>query len=51
MLSGFTIAWVLSEMGVSSVFAVISGAMAIVVFTIGVFGPRTLNRRLEEVNP
>ena len=50
MLSGFTIAWVLHEMGVGSVFMVISIAMAIVVFTIGIFGPRTLNRRLEEIN-
>ncbi|HBR4785462.1 TPA: MFS transporter [Klebsiella pneumoniae] len=49
MLSGFTIAWVLHEMGVGTVFIVISAAMAIVVFTIGVFGPRTLNRRLEDI--
>lgn len=51
MLSGFTISWILHEAGVNGVFLLISFAMAIVVFTIGIFGPRTLNRRLEEISP
>ncbi|WP_279026460.1 MFS transporter [Gibbsiella quercinecans] len=50
MFSGFTIAYVLHTFGVSAVFAVISAAMAIVVFTIGTFGPKTLGRRLEDIS-
>lgn len=50
MLSGFLIAFVLHRLGVSGVFTLIAGSMAVVVMTIGGFGPRTLGRSLEEIS-
>jgi putative MFS transporter len=50
MLSGFLIAFVLHRLGVSGVFTLIAGAMAVVVISIGGFGPRTLGRGLEDIS-
>ncbi|WIW50496.1 hypothetical protein ML401_35900 (plasmid) [Bradyrhizobium sp. 62B] len=43
MFSGFIVAFVLRNPGVSGVFATIRTAMLIVVFVISVFGPKTGN--------
>jgi putative MFS transporter len=50
MFSGFMIAFCLRDFGVNGVFALIAGSMAVVVFVIGVFGPRTKGRQLEAVS-
>ncbi|GLR89726.1 MFS transporter [Bradyrhizobium iriomotense] len=50
MFSGFLIAFCLRDYGATGVFALIAGAMAIVVVTIGVFGPRTNGLKLEAVS-
>ena len=50
MLSGFLIAFTLGHYGVGGVFTLISGSLAIVVFVIGYFGPRTKGRSLEEIS-
>ncbi|WP_375784671.1 MFS transporter [Bradyrhizobium sp. Pha-3] len=50
MFSGFLIAFCLRDYGVTGVFTLIAGAMAIVVVTIGVFGPRTNGLKLEAVS-
>ncbi|WP_445220108.1 hypothetical protein ACKWRH_08355 [Bradyrhizobium sp. Pa8] len=39
--SGFIVAFVLRNSGVSGVFATITTAMVIVMLVIGIFGPRT----------
>jgi len=49
MFSGYLIAFVLDEVGPGGVFVLISGAMAIVAVTVGLFGPRTRGRALEEI--
>ncbi len=46
MASGFMVAWCLGRFGSTGVFALIVGSMAVVVLSIGVFGPRT---RLEQL--
>ena len=46
MFAGFMIAYCLRDNGSSGVFALITGSMAVVAFTIGVFGPRTRTKRL-----
>ncbi|KWV48443.1 MFS transporter [Bradyrhizobium macuxiense] len=50
MFSGFLIAFCLRDYGVTGVFALIAGAMAIVVATIGLFGPRTNGLKLDAVS-
>jgi len=50
MLSGFLIGFALHHYGVGGVFTVIAGSMLVVVFVIGVFGPRTLGYSLEEIS-
>ena len=50
MFSGFMIAFCLRDFGVNGVFALIAGSMAVVVFVISVFGPRTKGRQLEAVS-
>jgi putative MFS transporter len=49
MFSGYLIAFVLDEVGPAGVFVLISGAMAIVAVTVGLFGPRTRGRALEDI--
>jgi MFS transporter, putative metabolite:H+ symporter len=50
MFSGFMIAFSLRNFGVGGVFTLIAGSMAIVVFVITVFGPRTKGLPLEVVS-
>ncbi|MES5482422.1 MFS transporter [Bradyrhizobium sp. INPA03-11B] len=50
MFSGFLIAFCLRDFGVTGVFVLIAGSMAIVVATIGLFGPRTNGLQLEAVS-
>jgi putative MFS transporter len=49
-MSGFMIAFLLRDFGVLGVFAGISAAMLACMFLIGVFGPATRGRRLEEIS-
>lgn len=49
-LAGLFIGLFLREGGDSGVALFIGGAMVIMIVTIGGFGPRTLNRRLEEIS-
>ncbi|MFM0137364.1 MFS transporter [Caballeronia grimmiae] len=49
MMSGFIIAALLRDFGVVGVFAGITACMLVVVVSIGVFGPRTNGKRLEEL--
>jgi putative MFS transporter len=51
ILSSFIIAAVLRDFGVPGVFYFISAAMLLIVLTIGIFGPATKNRSLEEISP
>jgi putative MFS transporter len=48
-LSGLVVAFLLNLGGVNAVFAFIAFAMAIVVATIGGFGPRTRGLALEAI--
>ncbi|MGU7778594.1 MFS transporter [Burkholderia sp. PU8-34] len=50
MMSGFLIAFLLRDFGVSGVFAGITACMLAVVVSIGIFGPKTNGLRLEELN-
>lgn len=50
MLSGFLIAFFLRHLGVPGVFVLIAGSMGVVVLTIGVFGPRSRGRTLEQLS-
>jgi len=49
ILSGFMIAFVLARAGAGGVFVLISGAMAVVALTIGLWGPRTRGLPLDNV--
>ena len=49
IFSSFIIAFVLDEFGALGVFVFIAGAMAVVMATIGIFGPRTTNLALEKI--
>jgi MFS transporter, putative metabolite:H+ symporter len=49
IFSSFIIAFILDEFGAFGVFVFIAAAMAIVMATIGVFGPRTTNLALERI--
>lgn len=50
MFSGFLIAFLLRDYGVTGVFVAIVGAMAVVMIVIGVFGPSTNNKSLEQIS-
>ncbi|WP_063778239.1 MFS transporter [Burkholderia cepacia] len=47
--SSFIVALLLERAGVSAVFVLIGGSMVIVMVSIGVFGPYTNNRALDEI--
>ena len=49
IFSSFIIAFVLERFGAFGVFVFIAAAMAIVMATIGIFGPRTTNLALEKI--
>ena len=49
--SGFLIAFILGHYGVSWVFLLIAGSMALVALFIGVMGPPSKNRSLEVLSP
>ena len=49
IFSSFIIAFILDEFGALGVFVFIAAAMAIVMATIGIFGPRTTNLSLEKI--
>jgi MFS transporter, putative metabolite:H+ symporter len=49
IFSSFVIAFVLERFGAFGVFVFIAAAMAIVMATIGIFGPRTTNLALEKI--
>jgi putative MFS transporter len=46
----FVIAFTLRDFGVSGVFTLIAGSMAVVIVAIGLLGPRTRNLSLEEIS-
>ncbi len=48
--AGLIISALLAREGVGAVFVFIAGAMAVVVLAIGIFGPRTLGRPLEDIS-
>ncbi len=48
--AGLAISYLLQREGVTAVFLFIAGAMAMVVISIGGFGPRTTGRALEEIS-
>ncbi|TCK84142.1 putative MFS transporter [Paraburkholderia sp. BL9I2N2] len=50
IFSAFVIADILKHFGVSGVFVFIAGAMAVVMLSIGILGPRTRNVGLEELS-
>jgi len=50
IFSSFVVAFILNDFGASGVFVFIAIAMAIVMLTIGIFGPRTTNRALEKIS-
>jgi putative MFS transporter len=50
MFSGFLIAFALAQRGVSAALALIAGCMALVALAIGVLGPKTRGRSLEDLN-
>jgi putative MFS transporter len=50
IFSSFIIAFILDAFGAPGVFVFIAAAMAIVMTTIGIFGPRTTNLALEEIS-
>jgi putative MFS transporter len=49
IFTGFIIAWILQHFGVPAVFMFVASAMAVVVLSIALFGPRTNHRSLEEI--
>ncbi|HEY4040787.1 MAG TPA: MFS transporter [Rhodopila sp.] len=50
IFTGFIIAAILQHFGVPAVFMFVASAMAVVVLSIGLFGPRTNHRSLEEIS-
>jgi putative MFS transporter len=50
IFSSFVIAFFLGRFGAGGVFAFIAAAMAVVIVTIGIFGPRTNNLSLEQIS-
>jgi putative MFS transporter len=49
MMSGFLIAFFLRDFGVSGVFAAIIACYLVVILAIALFGPKTRNKRLDEI--
>ena len=49
IFTGFFIAAILQQFGVPGVFMFVASAMAVVVLSIGIWGPRTNHRSLEEI--
>jgi len=49
-LRGGLIAFALAQRGVSAALALIAGCMAVVALAIGVLGPKTRGRSLEDLN-
>ena len=47
--SGFLIAFFLRDFGVVGVFVAISACYVVVIAAIGLFGPKTRGRRLEDI--
>jgi putative MFS transporter len=50
VFSAFVIAFFLDRFGVPGVFALIAGSMVVVMLAIGIYGPKTSNRALEEIS-
>jgi putative MFS transporter len=50
MFSGFLMAFLLRDYGVTGAFAAITGSMIVVMIAIGVFGPATNNKPLEQIS-
>jgi MFS transporter, putative metabolite:H+ symporter len=50
IFTGFIIAAILQRFGVPGVFMFVASAMAVVVLSIALFGPRTNHRSLEEIS-
>jgi MFS transporter, putative metabolite:H+ symporter len=50
IFTGFIIAAILQRFGVPAVFLFVASAMAVVVLSIAMFGPRTNHRSLEEIS-
>jgi putative MFS transporter len=50
MFSGFLIAFALGQYGVSAALALISASMGIAALSVGLLGPRTRGRSLEDIN-
>ncbi|MBV9537675.1 MAG: MFS transporter, partial [Acidisphaera sp.] len=50
VFASFIIAFFLSQAGTPGVFGLIAFAMLMVVLSIGIFGPRTLQRELEQIS-
>ena len=50
VFSAFVIAFVLGRFGVAGVFSLIAASMAVVMLSIGILGPKTSNRALEEIS-
>ncbi|HEY0423579.1 MAG TPA: MFS transporter [Rhodopila sp.] len=50
IFTGFIIAWLLGQFGVPGVFLFVAGAMAVVVLSVGIFGPRTNLLALEAIS-
>ena len=50
IFTGFVIAWLLAQFGVTAVFLFIAGAMGMVIVSVGVWGPKTNNLALEEIS-
>jgi putative MFS transporter len=51
VVSSYAIAWLLGVAGAPGAFGFIAGAMAVVVASLGLFGPPTRGRALEEIAP
>jgi putative MFS transporter len=51
MFVGYWVAEILALYGVTGVFVMIGGAMAIIIVAVGVFGPRTNGLSLEALAP
>ena len=50
IFTGFIIAWILQQFGVPAVFIFVAGAMAVVILSVGVWGPRTNLLALEDIS-
>lgn len=50
VFSSFVIAFMLKDFGVTGVFVFIAGAMMLVILAIGLMGPRTLGKSLEDIS-